>query len=119
MILYWKFTALIADHSCAIGYDLTEVNKICGTVAEGSPGEINVGGPNWPSESISKLESEEACAKECNERPGCTHYIWFDDKGCRTQTSCSQSVSNPYQATVSSFVCMKGIFVCFCNSKWK
>merc|ERR1712218_373518 len=71
----------------------------------GSPGEINLGGPDWPSASSTKIDSEDACAKECNERAGCIYYMWFDDRGCRTQTSCTQTVSWPW--SVSSFICKK------------
>ena len=81
-------------------------DQICGTKLLGSAGEIDLGGTNWPSISFTKNESEEACAIECNARSGCTHYMWFDDKGCRTQTSCSQMIAT----TAKNFICKKGIF---------
>ena len=89
---------------------MTSVNHVCGTQVLGSAGEINLGGPGWPSPTSSDTESQDACAEACNERYGCTHYMWFDDKGCRTQTSCSQTVSWP--DTVKSFICEKGILKC-------
>ena len=93
------------EHSCATGYSLNATNQICGTQLSGSAGEIDLGGPDWPSASFSKNESEEACAKECNDRSGCTHYMWFDDKGCRTQTACTQTIAT----SVKNFICKKGI----------
>ena len=86
---------------------MTSINHVCGTQAAGSAGEINLGGPGWPSATSTVTESQDACAEACNERYGCTHYMWFDDNGCRTQTSCSQTVSWPY--TIKSFICEKGI----------
>ena len=91
------------------------LDQICGTQLSGSAGEINLGGPGWPSATSSKNESEEACATACNDRSGCTHYMWFDDKGCRTQTSCSEAVSIDWN--IKSFVCEKGIstLILYCH----
>ena len=97
---------IFLDHSCAIGYTLSSVNHICGTQQSGSSGEINLGGPEWPSADSTKTESEQECAKACNQRAGCIYYMWFDDKGCRTQTSCTQTVSIEDWAA-SSFICKK------------
>ena len=83
------------------------MNQICGTQIDGSPGEVNLGGPNWPSAGSSDLESEEACAVACSDRKGCTHYNWFNDKGCRTSTNCNQTVS--FGWNIRSFICEKGI----------
>ena len=85
---------------------------MCGTQEVGSAGEVNLGGPGWPSATTNNIDSEEACAKECNDRVGCTHYIWFDDNGCRTQTSCSVTNAWQWTATVKSFICEKGYFDC-------
>ena len=98
------------DHSCATGYTLSARNQVCDPQAAGSTGEVNLGGPNWPSASSTEKESEEACAAACNARSGCTQYIWFADKGCRTQTDCSQTVSSGQS---KSFVCKKGILSCY------
>lgn len=81
-------------------------NYICGTQQSGNAGERIVGGPNWPTTQSTDKESGKACADECNNQPGCTHYIWFSDKGCRTQTSCSEAVAG--YGHVTSFICAKG-----------
>ena len=99
------------DHSCETGYTLSARNQVCDPQAAASTGEVNLGGPNWPSESSTEKESEEACAAACNARSGCTQYIWFADKGCRTQTDCSQTVSSGQS---KSFVCKKGILTVIC-----
>ena len=64
-----------------------------------------MGGPNWPAGS-SAAESQAACAAACNDRAGCTHYVWFSDRGCRTYTTCTELV--PGYATVEESVCYKG-----------
>merc|ERR1712038_1143565 len=93
------------DHTCASGFTLMATNEICGTQIVGSPGEINEGGPNWPSSDSTLSYSEDACAGRCQARFGCTHYMWFDNKGCRTQTSCDQTVSG--YTDVDSYICKK------------
>ena len=98
------------EHECAPGYTLFAKNQMCGTQEVGSAGEVNLGGPGWPSATTSNIDSEKACAKECNDRVGCTHYIWFNDNGCRTQTSCSVTIAWPWAATATSFICERGYF---------
>lgn len=100
---------LIADHECSDGYNLTAINQICGTQQWQGVGEVDLGGPNWPSATSTDTESQEACAEACNERYGCTHYMWFADKGCRTQSSCSQTVTSTL--TANSIICEKGIMM--------
>ena len=81
---------------CPAGYELTKeygsANKICGSQRDGSVGEIGVGGPKWPTATSTPAESRQACADACNNRAGCTHLIWFEDLGCRTQTNCDAAV---------------------------
>ena len=78
-----------ADHCGDANFALTAKHRLC--AAEG--GEFNMGGPNWPSSGSTDAESRTACAAACNRRFGCTHYVWFSDKGCRTYTSCARYAS--------------------------
>ena len=64
-----------------------------------------MGGPNWP-EGSTPAESEQACASACNNRSDCAYYIWWNDRGCRTQTSCEQAVEG-FSHSIS-YICKKG-----------
>ena len=64
-------------------YRLVAMDQIC------SSGELTGNGPSWPSALSSDEESKAACAAACNARACCTHYTWFEDKGCRTYSACS------------------------------
>ena len=100
---------LSGTHTCVSGYALETSfgsNHICGTMTFGSAGEKNLGGPGWPTPESTQEESEQACADACKTRTGCTHYIWFNNLGCRTQTSCSTAVAGDPGFT--SFICKKG-----------
>ena len=99
---------MILGNVCPSGYPVQSLDTICGTQQFGSPGEVNIGGPNWPTASSSLKESAEACATKCTESTECTHYMWFSDKGCRLQSSCSTQV--PGYGPNTSFICRKGYF---------
>ena len=99
----------ISDHICKKGYTLVTQfgpNQICGTLQFGSAGEDNMGGPNWPNAETTADASEQACATNCDERSSCAYYMWFNNKGCRMQTSCEETVGG-YSSTIS-YICMKG-----------
>ena len=82
------------------------INQICGVQQSGNAGEIGLGGPNWPSSDSTSSESALQCAIECNTRSDCNFYIWFDDLGCRLQSTCTETVDG-YTA-VTSYICEKG-----------
>ena len=94
---------------CPVGYELTaeygSANKICGSKKCGNAGELNVGGPNWPTASSTPAQSLQACADACNNRVGCTHLMWFQNLGCRTQTKCDVAVDGYLQA--NSRICKR------------
>ena len=64
-----------------------------------------MGGPNWP-EGSTPAESKQACASSCDNRSDCAYYIWWNDRGCRTQTSCEQAVEG-FSHSIS-YICKKG-----------
>ena len=97
---------MILDHPCVPGYTLQDSDAICGTKQQGSVGEVNLGGPGWPTVDASPYESEKACSNKCNERTECTHYIWFNDNGCVLQSSCFKTVDGYRHPR--SFICRKG-----------
>ena len=71
----------------------------------GSAGEVNVGGPNWPTAASTPAQSRQACADACNNREGCTHLMWFENLGCRTQTRCDSAVDGPRDT--KSLICKR------------
>ena len=68
---------------CGTGYKFLIKDKLCDQT-----GEKHHGGPKWPTWRSSDAESTAACAKACNDRYLCSHYVWLSNKGCRTYTSC-------------------------------
>ena len=103
---------LFLEFTCSAGFQLTSqygiASKICGDAKSGIAGEINIGGPNWPTAESTQDESIAACAAECNGRADCSHFIWFADNGCRTQSSCDTAVDG-YDDN-HSYICEKGNF---------
>ena len=80
-------------------------NQICGDALHGNAGEVNIGGPNWPSADSSLAEVSSSCANECTSRGDCNYYIWFSDRGCRLQSDCTSTV-NGY-GHITSYICEK------------
>ena len=107
-LMYVPFI-IFQDHVCKTGYTLVTRfghNQICGTQQSESDGEVSLGGPGWPSNTATDRESEEACRNECNARSDCAYYMWWNNKGCRLQTGCEETVDG--YSEVISYICKKG-----------
>ena len=115
---YFRRNVHFLEFTCPVGFQLTSqygsANKICGDVEYvektdktwGFAGEKAVGGPNWPTAESTQDESVAACAAACDRRNDCSHFIWFDDNGCRTQNSCDTAVDG--YAKTHSYICEQG-----------